>query len=97
MTKVRFLGISLLAALAMFAVACTSEEEPTSTPILEPTATATQVPTVVSTPLRHDLSDRLQVLDKQRLHRNCCRRLSAWATTNRLVGFSEGCGRIRLL
>ena len=50
MTKVRFLGISLLAALAMFAVACTSEEEPTSTPILEPTATATQVPTVVSTP-----------------------------------------------
>ncbi len=50
MTKVRFLGISLLAALAMFAVACTSEEEPTSTPILQPTATATQVPTVVSTP-----------------------------------------------
>ena len=50
MTKVRFLGISLLTALAMFAVACTSEEEPTSTPILEPTATATQVPTVVSTP-----------------------------------------------
>ena len=50
MTKVRFLGISLLTALAMFAVACTSEEEPRSTPILEPTATATQVPTVVSTP-----------------------------------------------
>ena len=50
MTKVRFLGISLLTALAMFAMACTSEEEPTSTPILEPTATATQVPTVVSTP-----------------------------------------------
>ena len=50
MTKVRFLGISLLTALAMFAVACTSEEEPTSTPIPEPTATATQVPTVVSTP-----------------------------------------------
>ena len=39
MTKVRFLGISLLTALAMFAMACTSEEEPTSTPILEPTAT----------------------------------------------------------
>ena len=50
MTKVRFLGISLLTALAMFAVACTSEEEPTSTPIPEPTATATQIPTVVSTP-----------------------------------------------
>ena len=50
MTKVRFLGISLLTALAMFAMACTSEEEPRSTPILEPTATATQVPTVVSTP-----------------------------------------------
>ena len=50
MTKVRFLGISLLTALAMFAVACTSEEEPTSTPIPEPSATATQVPTVVSTP-----------------------------------------------
>ena len=40
----------MLTALAMFAMACTSEEEPTSTPILEPTATATQVPTVVSTP-----------------------------------------------
>ena len=48
MKKARFLGISLLAALAMFAVACSSEEEPTSTPIPEPTAT--QVPTVVSTP-----------------------------------------------
>ena len=48
MKKVRFLGISLLAVLAMFAVACSSEEEPTSTPIPEPTAT--QVPTVVSTP-----------------------------------------------
>ena len=50
MTKVRFLGISLLTALAMFAMACTSEEEPTSTPIPEPMATSTQVPTVVSTP-----------------------------------------------
>lgn len=48
MKKARFLGISLLAVLAMFAVACSSEEEPTSTPIPEPTAT--QVPTVVSTP-----------------------------------------------
>ncbi len=48
MKKARFLGISLLAALAMFAVACASEEEPTSTPIPEPTAT--QIPTVVSTP-----------------------------------------------
>ncbi len=48
MKKARFLGISLLAALAMFAVACSSEEEPTSTPIPEPTAT--QVPTAVSTP-----------------------------------------------
>ncbi len=49
MKKARFLGISLLAALAMFAVACSSEEEPTSTPIPEPTATQ-EVPTVVSTP-----------------------------------------------
>ena len=48
MKKARFLGISLLAALAMFAVACSSEEEPTSTPMPEPTAT--QAPTVVSTP-----------------------------------------------
>ncbi len=44
----RFLGISMLAAIALFVVACTSEEEPTSTPVPEPTAT--QVPTVVSTP-----------------------------------------------
>ena len=48
MKKVRFLSISMLAALALFVVACSSEEEPTSTPIPEPTAT--QVPTVVSTP-----------------------------------------------
>ncbi|MYF79862.1 MAG: peptide ABC transporter substrate-binding protein [Chloroflexi bacterium] len=48
MKKARFLGISLLAVLAMFAVACSSEEEPKSTPIPDPTAT--QVPTVVSTP-----------------------------------------------
>lgn len=48
MKKARFLGIALLAVLAMFAVACSSEEEPTPTPIPEPTAT--QVPTAVSTP-----------------------------------------------
>ena len=48
MKKVRFLSIAMLAALALFVVACASEEEPTSTPILEPTAT--QVPTAVSTP-----------------------------------------------
>ena len=48
MKKARFLGVSLIAALAMFVVACSSEEEPTSTPIPEPTAT--QVPTVVSPP-----------------------------------------------
>ena len=49
MKKARFLGVSLLAMLAMFAVACSSEEEPTSTPMPEPTATQV-VPTVVSTP-----------------------------------------------
>ena len=48
MKKVRFLSIAMLAALALFVVACSSEEEPTSTPIPEPTAT--QVPTAVSTP-----------------------------------------------
>lgn len=48
MKKACLLGASLLAALAMFAVACSSEEEPTPTSIPEPTAT--QVPTVVSTP-----------------------------------------------
>lgn len=48
MKKARFLTISLFAALAMFAVACTSEEEPTSTPIPDPTATS--IPTTVSTP-----------------------------------------------
>ena len=48
MKKARFLGVSLFAALALFVVACSSEEEPTSTPIPDPTAT--QVPTVVSTP-----------------------------------------------
>ncbi len=48
MKKARFLGISIFAAMALFIVACSSEEEPTSTPVPEPTAT--QVPTVVSTP-----------------------------------------------
>ena len=48
MKTARFLGISMFAAIALFVVACTSEEEPTSTPVPEPTAT--QVPTVVSTP-----------------------------------------------
>ena len=48
MKKVRFLSIAMLAALALFLVACSSEEEPTSTPMPEPTAT--QVPTAVSTP-----------------------------------------------
>ena len=48
MKKARFLGVSLFAALALFVVACSSEEEPTSTPIPDPTAT--QVPTAVSTP-----------------------------------------------
>lgn len=48
MKKAGFLGIALLAVLAMFAVACSSEEEATSTPVPEPTST--QVPTAVSTP-----------------------------------------------
>ena len=48
MKTARFLGISLLAAVSLFVVACTSEEPPTPTPAPEPTAT--QVPTVVSTP-----------------------------------------------
>ena len=48
MKKARFLGISLIATISLFILACASEEEPTSTPIPEPTAT--EVPTVVSTP-----------------------------------------------
>ena len=44
----RFFGVSLIAAVALFAVACTTEPEPTQPPAPEPTAT--QVPTVVSTP-----------------------------------------------
>ena len=44
----RFLGVSLVAAVAVFSAACTSEPEPTQTPLPEPTATL--VPTVVSTP-----------------------------------------------
>ena len=44
----RFLGVSLIAAVALFSAACTSEPEPTQTPLPEPTATL--VPTVVSTP-----------------------------------------------
>ena len=48
MKTARFFGISLLAAMSVFVVACASEEPPTPTPTPEPTAT--QVPTVVSTP-----------------------------------------------
>ncbi len=44
----RFFGVSLIAAVALFAAACTTEPEPTQPPAPEPTAT--QVPTVVSTP-----------------------------------------------
>ncbi len=50
MKKARFLGISLFAAVSLFAVACTSEEPPAPTPTPIPEPTATQVPTVVSTP-----------------------------------------------
>ena len=48
MKTVRFLGIALLAAVCLTALACGGEEPPTPTPTPEPTATP--VPTVVSTP-----------------------------------------------